>query len=608
MQYVFSTLATAVVFFIFLLLLAAKPKVSKAVTLGAMTFGGIVGLLIYGCGYMFVTGNFVLAILKAVYSVCRAFVGLNDHSAISAAPFMQIPWVQILCTFAQICSLYATASAIIKSIGANVVKKLRLWLGRRKNLNLIYGTNSNALAFGSQLVAKRNGAVVFVDPQSMPTADAAVSAMGCVLQLDGSAGVKFLRRIGFTGRRSITLYALDRDPNKNIRYASQLLTSLEKLKVLPEQTNLVLMGQEESAVSRLQNTPEKYGYGFVTAMNEPQMAARLLMLQYPPCDTVSFHADGCATDDFEALLIGFGQVGQAVLKSLVMNGQFEGSHFKLDVFAKGVSNVDGSFTSQFEAMLNEYDISFHDCDAKSRNMYAHLKSRADKLRYIVISTGDLKDDHEIAADILSYLRHIGHTAGVYSCNRQGVTVYDPDGTVKATHNIYSTDVLCSQKLDQKAMIFNHKYQSDSGKTALQTWMECDYFSRQSCRAAADFVPAMLRAAGKTGLDGDWKLTDSQIENLSKTEHLRWCAFHYCMGFSSMTDAEFDERAEAYRQGKAIRIGKNMVGRTHACLIPWDALDALSQKESAITGKSVDYKAMDTDNVLAIPQLLQTAKE
>jgi len=605
MQYILSTLATAIVFFIFLLLLAAKPKVSKSITLGAMTFGGILGLLIYGCGYVYVTDHFVLAVLKAVYSVCRAFVGVNDYNAISAAPFMQTQWMQILCTFVQICSLYATASTIITSIGANVLKKIRLWLGRRKNLNLIYGTSSDALGFGSQLVENRSGTVVFVDPQSSPTADAAVSAMGCVLQLDRSASIKFLRRIGFTGKQSITLYALDKDSNKNIRYASQLLNSLESLEVLPEQTNLVLLGQEEAAVSRLQNTPEKYGYGFVAAVNEPQMAARLLTLQYPPCDTVSFNADGCATDDFEALLIGFGQVGQAVLKSLVMNGQFEGSHFSLDVFAKDVSNVDGNFTSQFAAMLNEYDICFHDCDAKSRNMYTHLKSRADRLRYIVISTGNQKNDHEIAEDILSYLGSIGHTPAVYSCNRQGIAVYDPDGTVRATHSIYSTDVLCSHRLDQKAMIFNHKYQSDSGKTALQTWMECDYFSRQSCRAAADFVPAMLRAAGKTGIDGDWELTDSQIENLSKTEHLRWCAFHYCMGFSPMTDAEFDERTEAYRQGNSIRIGKNMTGRTHACLIPWDALDALSEKEVAITGKSVDYKAMDTDNVMAIPQLLHT---
>ena len=65
MQYILSILTTVIVFFVFLLLLAAKPKVSKAITLGAMIFGGIFGILIYSCGYMFATDHFVLAILKA---------------------------------------------------------------------------------------------------------------------------------------------------------------------------------------------------------------------------------------------------------------------------------------------------------------------------------------------------------------------------------------------------------------------------------------------------------------------------------------------------------------------------------------------------------------
>lgn len=607
MEYMLSTLVTAIVFVIFILLLAAKPKVSKAITLAAMTFGGIFGLVIYGCGYIFVTDNFLLAILKAVYSVCRSFVGVNDYGAISAAPFMQPQWMQILCTFAQICSLYATASAIITSLGNQALKRLRLWLGRRKNLNLIYGTNANALDFGGQLLAQKNGSVIFVDPNATTAADASISAMGCVLQTDGSAGKKFLRRIGFGGKRQITLYALSENSNENIHYATQLLHTLQALEVQPEKTRLVLIGQEEAAVSRLQNTPESYGYGFVTAVDEPQMAARLLTIKYPPCDTISFDADAKATDDFEALLIGFGQVGQAVLKSLVMNGQFEGGHFKLDVFSKDLGSVDGNFSSQFGALVDEYDIHFHDSDAKSRSMYAHLKQNAHKLRYIVITIANQKIGHEIAEEILSYLSSIGRTIAVYCCTRQGVIAYDPDGTVKTTHSIYSTDVLCSQKLDEMAMIFNHRYQSASGKTALQTWMECDYFSRQSCRAAADFVPAMLRAADKTGVNGDWELTAAQTENLSKTEHIRWCAFHYCMGFTPMTDAEYAQRTEMYRQNPATRIGKNMVARTHACLIPWDNLDALSAKENAITGKNVDYKTMDTDNVLAIPQLLEVTE-
>ena len=614
MEYILATLITAAIFIVLLLLLAAKPKLSKAITFGALAFGGILGLIIYGYGYAYLNDNFILAVLKAVYSVCRSFVGVNDYGSIADVPFMQNEWMQILCAFVQICSLYATASAIIKSIGAQALKQLRLWLGRRKDLNLIYGTNANALDFGKELVAKKNGAVVFVDPDATVTAAAAVSDIGCVLQSDAGAAngsVKFLRRIGFrNGRRKIALYALKQDSNKNISYATLLLKSLKSLSVSPEKTSLILVGQEEAAVSRLQNTAESYGYGFVTAVNEPQMAARLLTMKYPPCDTVAFDAEGKATENFEALLIGFGQVGQAVLKSLVMNGQFEGSKFKLDVFAKDVANIDGNFSSQYGMLLEQYDIHFYDNDAKSRRMYDYLKQHANRLRYIVISTGGYNNGHEIAEELISFLGSIGYQIPIYNCTRQGVCAYNWDGTVRKTHSIYSADLLCSHQLDQKAMIFNHRYQA-SGKTPVENWMECDYFSRQSCRAATDFIPAMLRAAGKNAQQvsqGDWTLSDQQIENLSKTEHLRWCAFHYCMGFTPMDDAEFAERAELYRQGNPIRIGKNMFGKTHACLVPWEALDDLSAKENAITGKDVDYKAMDTDNILAIPQLLQATEE
>lgn len=57
----------------------------------------------------------------------------------------------------------------------------------------------------------------------------------------------------------------------------------------------------------------------------------------------------------------------------------------------------------------------------------------------------------------------------------------------------------------------------------------------------------------------------------------------------------------------IRISKNTLLRTHACLIPWEELDALSAKENAVTGRSVDYKQLDINNVLAVPRLLRPAE-
>ena len=168
------------------------------------------------------------------------------------------------------------------------------------------------------------------------------------------------------------------------------------------------------------------------------------------------------------------------------------------------------------------------------------------------------------------------------------------------------------KIDRMAMELNHSY-CGSG-TAQENWRNCDYFSRMSSRASADFAMALLHSAGISIQEAleDWNPQGELLENLAKTEHLRWCAFHYCMGFRPMSREEFDARSQIYRKELAdtgsgkIRIGKDLQQRIHACLVPWEELDDLSARENAITGKSTDYKEMDRNNVRAIPAILRTS--
>ena len=130
--------------------------------------------------------------------------------------------------------------------------------------------------------------------------------------------------------------------------------------------------------------------------------------------------------------------------------------------------------------------------------------------------------------------------------------------------------------------------------------------------SADFMPAFIRASGLTAgevLAGNWPPAADVLEVLGETEHLRWNAFHFVMGYSPMSSEEFDERADIYRKSvkkglTGIRLSKDAVNRTHACLIPWEELDALSEKENAVTGRAVDYKQYDINNVLIIPEILR----
>ena len=299
-----------------------------------------------------------------------------------------------------------------------------------------------------------------------------------------------------------------------------------------------------------------------------------------------------------------------------MNGQFEEGSFSASVFASDCGDADGRFTDQLGSLLNNYDINLYKYDARSRKMYEYLSEHRNTLKYIVICAGKDDINHEIADDMIDYFSRNNLDVPVYICSRKGVEACTADRSETATHKIYRAELLSGEQLDKMAMVINHRYQKSQDRTPLQNWLECDYFSRQSCRAFADFIPAVLHSLGTTEervINGEWSLTDAQKDILSKTEHLRWCAFHYCMGFDTMTDEEFESRSNAYKEqiaaeGKSnVRITKNINNRTHACLVSWDELKILSEKEGAVTGIYKDYQAMDTENILSVPEMLESVK-
>lgn len=600
-----------------LVLAVVKPQMAKRITVIFLLIAAIGGILIYGYGYLMVCDNWLLMILRAVPAVCAMFLGKDCFGDIEAAPLMENGWMQTLFWIIHCYAIYTTVSAVVGAVGAKVIRKLRMRFARKKPIELLYGVNERTLFLGQKL-ADKQAALIFVDEQTEENAK--VETIGGILRMDShalQADAVFLRGIGCTKGREIILYALQDDPSDNLRYAQALLATLKTLGVKPEKTRLVIGAQEEVSVDRLQVAGEQYGYGYVTAVHEPVLAARLLTRNYPPCRHVSFDREAKAAEDFESLIIGFGQVGQAVLKSLVMSGQFEGSTFRSAVFASDCQIADGRIHSQFESVFSNYDITLNPCDARSIKVYQHIRQRGNNLKYIVICTGNEKLNRELAEELASYCKRLHLTIPVYICSRRGVSACDADGVVVQHHALYQPELLCNHMLDRMAMLLNSRYQDPTQHSPLEAWMRCDYFSRQSCRAATDFVEAMLCAAGTTAqqlrTDG-WQLTPAQLENMSKTEHLRWCAFHYCMDFKTMDEETFAKRGEEYlRQQKqtgkeAIRIGKDMENRLHACLVDWDALQQLSEKEAAYTGKLVDYKAMDTANVLAVPALLNAMEE
>lgn len=598
-----------------LVLAVARPKVAKRITVIFLIVAAVGGLLIYGSAFMTMSDNWLLALLRTVPSVCGMFLGEDNHKDVEELPIMQNGWFHTLFWIIHCYAIYATVSAVVTAVGTKMIRRMQLRFSRRARVCLIYGISNNTIRLGQELAQKKRSVLVYVAENAEAGEKESIEEFGGLVFTDTqalNAEKAFLRNIGCRKNRRITVYAMQEDYSENFHYAKLLLQSLQDRGVPCENTRLVIRAQEQMAVERLQVNGEVYGYGYVSALDNAMLAARLLTKEYPPCNYLQFDAEGKATDNFEALVIGFGQVGQAVLKSLIMSGQFEGSTFRATVFAPDCLEASGRFNRQFGELREQYHIEMIPENAKSEALYNFLKKQGSTLKYVVICAGNDKLNRELAEDVATYCGWLHLELPMFQCSQRNVKACDSAGVVTQSHFLYQAELLSAELLDRRAMLLNHYYCSEESKTPEQTWMECSYFNRQSSRAAADFAYALIRAAGQSEKEvktKGWALTEKQKENLSRHEHLRWWAFHACMGYRTMDKETLDARGAVHRAQvekgeKPIRITKDDVQMLHACMVPWETLPDVGAWESVYTGKQRDYQDADTQNVLLIPTLLK----
>ncbi len=602
---------TMILFVLLMLSLSFQPKFITRLTGIILLFTGISGVILYGYGYAVLIKSVPQAVMRTLFSVFGMFLGRNEIGTISAVPLLARPGMQVYLYAIHLLALYTTASAVIATLGTRLIRTLRLFVIHFRDLDLIYGANEDSISFAEKLMKEKRRTVVFADSGNGSGYDSRILRMGSLL-LSGEEAKRpnaaFLRKIGIRpGKCRLTVYCLDPDLTENLHYAKAMRDALEQAGIRPDQTALTALLEEETAGEQLQNTEKHYGFGSVLAIEQADLLARLMIRLCPPWEQISFDREGCAEEDFEAVIIGFGNTGKAALRRLAMNAQFAGSRFRATVISPEYTKQAGSFFDRYPGLKSSYDLSFLEMNARSIAAYEEIEKRIRHLNYVAICTGSEKENTEIAVELSAFLEKRKISAPILLISHRGVGRFTGDGD-SSEEALYVPDILCSSRLDAMAMEINHAYHRQEGHSAEEDWRSCDYFSRMSCRASADYLDAFLRAAGtdRDGvLQGGWKPEGALLENLSISEHLRWCAFHYAMGYQTMPESVFHARADQWKNGDtALRIGKDTENRLHACLIPWDELDELSRRETEITGKAVDYKESDRVNVRAVCEILR----
>nr|MBQ8251860.1 hypothetical protein [Lachnospiraceae bacterium] len=617
----------ALAIFFVLIITISKKKQSRfsGIIIGlSAVVSGIGGFIIYGLAYAQLGDGIFMGVINTMFATIEMFLMDNRFSEIQDTVLMQRQYMVVLFWCVHFLALYTSSNAILSVLGTPILNVIRLWTGKlKKEIVVIYGVNEDALFLANELASGNKRSIFFVDHDASAAMEGRMNEIGCLFfssEDANGAGVKFLKTIGVSKRKNITLYALSDDQSDNFGYVLKMKESLEQMEIPPDRTAVTLIENMEMPYGfAIQNSPEGYGFGSVMIVDRAYLVAHVLVNSYPPCDYVQFDTTMAKATDgecFTAVIIGFGKIGQAILKNLVINGQFENCEFKVVVFDPNNETVSGYISQNNKSMMEQYDIVLKAESAQSKGFYQYLEKNAGSIKYITVCTGDENRNNEIAQELQSTLARMNADASVFRCSYEGI-IYEHMGRdgkfVHEDTKIYKPECLDIRLADKRAMKLNHMY--FGGYSEIADWNRTGFIERMSCRASANFSKAFLKMIGLTEKDvkegGKWEqLTDTQIENLSRTEHLRWCAFYYANGYRQMPMEMFLQRCKAYTEEKKkhgtsqIKIQKDISERMHICLVGWDELDMLTKRYREITGDmNKDYKLDDTNNVMMLPELL-----
>jgi hypothetical protein len=122
--------------------------------------------------------------------------------------------------------------------------------------------------------------------------------------------------------------------------------------------------------------------------NQSELSALRLIKIYPPVNYIKKDTDkGVALEDFNVLILGFGEIGQYSLRYLIEQGQFVGSTFHATVIDRKMSELAGTFKERYPALEDNYSIEYKQmkCDEE---YFHYISDKLPSIKYIVVAYGN----------------------------------------------------------------------------------------------------------------------------------------------------------------------------------------------------------------------------
>ena len=610
-----------------------------------------IGLLIYTAAYLsFGAGaaHTLLAALRGIFSTARMFVLNEDHWILAGAQetawLTENIWMQILLWLSHLSALIIIQTALIALFGRRLIDTFRLRFGLHREVYIIKGCDKNALMLGENIATRdapqrrpdRKRLVLFLVDENedmKKTYEKIAHFSGIVQVLDRnqtiSSCLKKARLGTWSGRRK-KYNVIVMSPSASVSDDARLIAEFAKeARINPESLDIFVFTSSEWSREKIEGITQekekgqrKYPYTF-HIINEVELLARKMIEKHPPFECPGLGlTGGVAARDFTVMILGFGSVGQAAFLRLVMNGQFVGSRMRTIIVDKNIDDLRDCFLHRYPSLSLSCEMEFQNFDVQCDKFFK-LLYETNHVDYVVVALDSDEINKQVAMDIRLYYgrKNLDALPFIAVSEKMG-GLHEEKRDEKififgCREEIYKEAVIIREETDLLGKAVHKVYGGDP------PWHELEWLYQESNRAAADFIPAMLHLANvekEDALHIDVLTKDDALtEVLAQTEKLRWNAFHTAMGYRPLSIEEMRRQFETYDGEPNARklldfSRRDSSARLHACLVPWDELDKVSEayKDLAhrvgdVKEQTRDFKMNDRKVVSNIPQFLRAAK-
>ena len=596
-----------------LLLVRLRHRVATFRNYILLPVTALLGFGLYFGGYLATGENSVaMNIIMAIFSTVEMIVMKMDLGGI-AQPCRDNVLYMTLFTLTHAMAIVLVTTTVLSIWGKRFTTKLLLRIYRHKRSYIFFDTNEEAMTLATDLLhndSKR--VVIFVSDDEAQIKE--IERMGAyhinpVRSRNKMGGTSLFANIISSNSE---LFYLSDDEALNMNRVLQMLAQLrtlspEKLRVAEESIDLHIridtedMQQVFDDARKLQRVNLNY-----SMFNEAEIIATQLIRDYPPVKYINPNPQtAAATSDYEVMFLGFGKRGRAMLRKTIEFGQFVSSTYRATVVDVAIRSKMGSFNANYPALSENYTIEPIEDSASSDSFFALLKERSTTLKQIVISLPTDAQNMMRAIEIHKILSSLGRTdidIIVVTRSADGYGYMDTSTGFASIHcigrnrEIYTESIIVNDAIAAQAVATHSFYNAQKTPENQEKWRTLSSHKQQSNVSVSLHIPTKLALMGLTSdtlsqfATKEAYLTflrsnQERYDNLARTEHLRWNAFHYVRGWQRWTLNDENKKKSS-----------DEIKKLHICLVEWDDLPPLDIHQSQKVGTYQGYDYLNSDGV------------